>query len=419
MSSYLAVGGVSAVLRSLLTNALTNGGPGALLSGGASGITATSPDLVKTGAAEPPRLNLFMYYASLNAALRNNGLPSRDAQGRPIGSPPLALNLHYLVTAYGAGQFDPEILLAWAMKVLHDTPVVPRTVIESALDDLLNNPLTDEGKLINGCMLANQIEHIRITPETLTTEEIYRLWTAFQTHYRPTTSYQVSVVVIEDNRKYTSNLPVRARAVLVQPLQSPVVTGLTPNPVEAGSTLTVNGSNFLGDDPGGTLVSFDRAPGIAPLTVQGRTLRVALPASLRAGTRSLRVQRTVTYASSSTPHAGFSSSPVPFQVLPTITGVAPAPVQHGNAVVITLSPMVASMQQATLYIGDTAIPIDQRPVNGPATSSTLSFPVSTDIAPGVYPLRIEIDGAQSRLKVDATLGSPTYGQWLPQLEVKA
>lgn len=416
MSNYLAVGGVSAVLRSLLTSALTSGGPSSIL-GGSPGITATSPDLVPVGPDEQPRLNIFMYYASLNPALRNVGLPSRTSQGAQISNPPLALNLHYLVTAYGSNQFDPEILLAWAMKVLHDTPVVPRETIADALDDLLNNPVTPEGTLINGSMLANQIEHIRITPETLTTEEIYRLWTAFQTNYRPTTSYQVSVVVIQDTKKFTSNLPVQQRSVMVLPMQSPVIDSLTPNPIAAGGTLTVQGRNFLGDTPNSTLVSFNGAAGILPVSLQGKVLRVVLPPNLQAGTRSLRVLRTVTYPTSSTPHPGFSSSPMPFQLVPTITLVSPSPVSLGSSVTITLSPDVGSMQQAVLYVGDTAIPIEQRPVSGPATSSTLTFPIPSSVAVGTYPLRVEIDGAQSKLTLDSTMGSPTYGQWLPQLKV--
>lgn len=417
MSNYLTVGGVSAVLRWLLTNALTNGGPTTILGGGSPDITATSPDLVPVGPDEQPRINIFMYYASLNPALRNQELPSRNAQGAQIGNPPLALNLHYLVTAYGANQFDPEILLGWAMKVLHDTPVVARTTIEDALDDLLHNPVTPEGTLINGSLLANQFEHLRITPETLTTEEIYRLWTAFQTNYRPTTSYQVSVAVIQDTQSYASNLPVQRRSVMVLPMQSPVVDSLTPNPIAAGATLAIQGSNFLGDTPNSTLISFDGAAGILPSTAQGKLLRVVLPGNLQAGTRSLRVQRTVTYPTSATPHPGFSSSPIPFQLLPTITHVAPSPATVGGSVTVTLSPAVGSMQQATLYIGDMAIPIDARPVSGPPMSSTLVFPVPDTIAAGAYPLRVEIDGAQSRLAVDSNSGSATYGQLLPQLQV--
>ena len=218
MSDYLAVGGVSAVLKSLLTTALAAGGPSTIL-GAAAGITNVAPDLVSTGPDESAQINLFLYYASINPALRNLGLPSMSANGASLSNPPLAINLHYLVTAYGSNPFDAEILLGWAMQVFHSTPVVPRETIEQAL--------------------ASQAEHIRITPETLTTEEIYRLWTAFQTSYRPTTSYQVSVVVIQDTQSYASNLPVQRRSVLALPLISPLIASVTPAMIASGQTHSV------------------------------------------------------------------------------------------------------------------------------------------------------------------------------------
>src|SRR6516165_8661391 len=179
MSDYLAVGGVSAVLRYLLSTALTSNGPSSIL-GSTPGITATSPDLIPTGPNEQPRLNLFMYYVSVNRDLRNLDLPAADSQGNRLSNPPLALNLHYLISAYGSTQFDPEILLAWAMKVFHDTPNVPSQTIQQALTALLSQQQPSaEATLIAGSTLAEQFEQIKITPETLTTEEIYRLWTAF------------------------------------------------------------------------------------------------------------------------------------------------------------------------------------------------------------------------------------------------
>ena len=39
--------------------------------------------------------------------------------------------------------------------------------------------------------LADQVELMKIWPQTLTTEEISRLWTAFQAKYRPTAAYQI------------------------------------------------------------------------------------------------------------------------------------------------------------------------------------------------------------------------------------
>ena len=418
MSNYRAIGGVTAVLRYLLTNSSEY--PGSVLGGSTNPVTIKSPDLIKVGADEAPGVNIFMYYASLNPALRNLGLPSRSAQGDAISNPPLALNLHYLVTAYGTNVFDPEILLGWAMKVFHDTPVVPRGTIADALASLVKpaGPPA-EATLVNGSMLASQIEHLRITPETLTTEEIYRLWTAFQTNYRPTTSYQVCVAVIQDVNAFTANPPVQKRSVVVLPLQSPVITSLSPTPITAGGTLTIRGSNFLGDTPNSTLVSFDDATGISPVTVQGNALRVVLPGTLQAGTRSLRVLRTVTFPTSTQPHAGFSSSPTPFQLVPTITASNPAPVAQGGTLTVTISPAVGYMQQAVLYVGDIALPIDQRPSSGPPTSATLAFPIPKTIAAGIYPLRVEIDGAQSNLTLDNNPAHPTYGQYLPQVKVTA
>jgi hypothetical protein len=409
MSDYLAVGGVSAVLLSLLNTALTSGGPSSLL-GSSPGVTARSPDLIKTGADEQPQLNIFMYYASINPALRNLGLPSTNAQGSRLSNPPLGLNLHYLITAYGKNQFDTEILLGWAMQVFHETPVVPRATIQNALNTLGGG--TENG-LIAKSTLPNQVEHIRITPEALTTEEIYRLWTAFQTSYRPSTSYQVSVVVIQDSKSFVSNLRPHRRPLKALPMQIPVINAVTPSNVTAGQVLTIVGSNFLGDSPTDTLVSFDSSSGIAPDIVQGNFIRITLPASLEAGTRGVRVLRTVTFPGSTTPHPGFSSSPAIFALIPTIQGTSPFSAKIGSPFTVTLLPAVGRTQQARLYIGDNAIPIDERPTTGPASSTTLTFPIPATFPVGLFPLRVEIDGAQSQLTLDASQ------QFTPQVQVSA
>jgi hypothetical protein len=395
----------------MLNSALSSGGPASLLSTG-PGITAKSPDLITTGPDEAPQLNLFMYYASLNPSLRNEGLPSASASGGRLSNPPLALNLHYLISAYGATQYDPEILLAWAMQVFHDTPVLPRQSIQDALTGLLTNTTT-EAQLIGHSTLANQVELIRITPEALTTEEIYRLWTAFKTSYRPTTSYRISVVIIQGTQSFTSNLPVQRRTVSALPLTPPIIDNIIPVVATAGQLITITGSNFLGDSPADTLVSFDSAQGLAPAFTQGNKLQIALPSMLRAGTRLIRVQRNVTFPYSTMSRPGFSSSSAAFQLAPVIQGSSPFAATQGTTFAVRLTPNVGRTQQATLYIGDTAIPLDERPTTDPDSVDTLNFSIPANLAIGTYPVRVEIDGVQSALIPNAS------GQFTPQVKVSA
>ncbi len=421
MSDYLAVGGVSAVLKSLLTTALAQGGPSTIL-GAAAGITNVAPDLIKTGPDETAQINLFLYYASINSALRNLDQPAMRPNGVRLSNPPLAINLHYLVTAYGSNPFDAEILLAWAMQVFHATPVVSRDTMQQALADLVSvHPASPEQTLISGSTLPSQMENIRITPETLTTEEIYRLWTAFQTNYRPTTSYQVSVVVIQDTQSFASNLPVQQRSVLALPLISPLIESVAPTMAASGQTLTITGSNFLGDTAASTQVSFDGGTAVAASTVQGTCVRVAVPSTLQAGTHSVRVMRSVTFPSSTKAHSGFASSPVPFQLVPVIQLPVTPPIQakQGKPLTLTLTPVVGVLQNAVVYIGDQALPVAARPLSGPASSAQITVTVPSTVAVGTYPLRVQVDEAQSLLTLDTNSGSLTYGQWLPQVEVSA
>jgi hypothetical protein len=422
MSDYLAVGGVTAVMKALLNTGLSEGGPATVLLS-PPGITNKAPDLIVTGPDEPAQLNLFMYYSSINPALRNDGLPSMNSSGVALSNPPLAINLHYLVTAYGANPFDPEILLAFAMQVFHRTAVVPRSVIQSALAALSSGTPSNEQKLISASTLASQIEHIRITPETLTTEEIYRLWTAFQTSYRPTTSYQVSVVVIQDTQGYQSNLPVRQRSLVALPSIGPVISGVSPTMVAPGQMLTINGSNFLNGDASNTAVSFDEADPIPPAIVQGNCVRVIVPGTIEAGTCNVRVICNVTFPSSATAHSCFSSNPVPFQLIPIVMPAAAPPYKAtlGGLLTVNVAPAVGSQQTVVVYIGNQAILRPQSPVfTPPVTSTTVNVTVPLlGISTGNQALRVEVDGAQSQLTQDTTTGSPTLGQGLPQVEVSA
>jgi len=421
MSDFLAVAGVTAVLKWMLSNALTSSGLNTTFSSPAS-VSALSPDLVATGADEQPQLNLYMYYASLNASYRNASLPSRDSKGNRVSNPPLALDLHYLMSAYGKTELDPEILLAWAMQIFYENPVLSRSTVQNLLTAMASSPgATPEMQAVAKTTLGSQFELIKIAPEALSNEEISKLWMAFNTHYRPTTSYQVSVVLIEETLPFKSNLPVQSRNVLAQPMQGPTIDSVSPAIVAVGDVLTISGQDFIGDSPADTLVGFDQNPPVLPDTLQGNTIRITIPNSLLPGVRSVRVVRNVRFGTPSDPHTGFSSSPALFGLMPTITNATPVSAAVGTPLTINVTPNVGRTQQARLFIGDFAIQLDARPPAAPDSSGSLQFNIPANFPhtkpPAALPLRLQVDSVDSKLTLDQNPASPTFGQFLPQAQV--
>src|SRR5262249_55555425 len=198
-----------------------------------------------------------------------------------------------------------------------------------------------ELQLIATTTLASQLELIKITPEALSNEDIFKLWMAFQTHYRPTTSYQLSVVLIQETRPFKSNLPVQTRNIQVLPWQSPDVESLSPMILGAGELLTITGRNFVGDAATDTRVAFDDNPPVVPASVQASCIRVTVPADLQAGVRTVRVVRNIRFEVPSDPHPGFSSSPVPFRLAPTITTPPPTVATVGTTLTLSVKRAVA------------------------------------------------------------------------------
>lgn len=213
MSSPLAIAGVTAVLRDLLNNTLVDQDVSGSMGGNVT-VSALPPDrVVPPGGDEPDQLNVFLHQVSRNPGWSNVGLPSRDARGDRIANPPLALDLHYLLTAYGADSLHAEILLGYGMQVLHENPVLTRGAIRHALSaGTVNGSLLPPA--LSGAQaadLADQVELIKITPVTLSNDEMARLWSALGGHYRPTAAYLASVVLIEAAEPKRTPLPVLSR----------------------------------------------------------------------------------------------------------------------------------------------------------------------------------------------------------------
>jgi hypothetical protein len=135
MSTAFAMSAVSAVLQHFLQNTLSS----VTMFGGSVAISAKAPDLLQQdiidGKAQQNQVNLFLHQVTYNPAWRNVGLPSLGADGKtPLNNPPLALDLHYLLTAYGSDDWQAEALLGHALMMLHQFPVIAREDITIALE---------------------------------------------------------------------------------------------------------------------------------------------------------------------------------------------------------------------------------------------------------------------------------------------
>jgi hypothetical protein len=196
MSNAFAIAAVTATLYNLLKAAAQNDSE-------FQGVTVTTkpPDVARDGDSGD-QLNIFLYHTTTNSAFSN--IPMRErVKPNEKGRPPLALNLHYLITAYGNGDDDvrAHLLLGLAMLALHDYSQLTR-------DDLKNVLSTLKGMRPD---LHEQIEQVKITPQPLSLEELSKLWTTFQTQYRISAAYSVSVVVIESKDPVVTPLPVARR----------------------------------------------------------------------------------------------------------------------------------------------------------------------------------------------------------------
>jgi hypothetical protein len=407
MSNALAIAAVTAVLRDLLNNAMIDHGLSTTV-GSPVTVTALPPDRIKTGDDELPQLNIFLYHVASNAGWSNSALPSRDTQGNRTTNPPLALDLYYLLSAYGKNDFDGEILLGYAMQMLHETPVLPRTAIRTALGGVSPVPsnILPIGPL-SAADLADQLEQIKITPQLMNTEEVWKLWTALQAHYRPTAAYRISVVLIESIKPAKASLPVASRNILLLKFGQPFIDKITPQLVPGGTPITIIGRNFSTSQ---AKLSFGVSPLVDPTTLTDSSIVAMPPDGLLAGVNTVQVVQQLAFGTPADPHDGFESNVAPFVLVPQITTPQPLTVQRGKTLTLAINPPVGRAQRASLVLGERLISIPARPANGPAISATLDFPIPVDFPTGDFTIRVQIDGAQSFLEIDQNPGSPTFRQ---------
>lgn len=397
MSNSLAIAAVTAALRNLLDRGVRNEG--------AAEVTTLPLDKAKSFGDSnfDGRLNLFLYHTQPNSGWRNLELPRQVKPGE-TGSPPLGLDLYYLITAYERTDGDVSVLahrlLGAGMRTLHDHPLLGADEIEAALA---------------GSGLPRQIERLRITPQPMSVEELSKLWVIFQTEYRITAAYQVSVVLIESTRSVTAPLPVLRRG--AEDRGPTAVAASVPTLLAAWPEVEPPGlrlSTLLGDD---VVITGERLPTenfAARFTPASLAAPIELGTPLAGGSATEFRFHLPSVAESAAVQAawapGFYSltlvitrpglpswttNAVPFMLAPAIAlGGLAFPAGTVN-LGLTCSPRLRDGQQVFLLFGDRQV--SPASLVNPADSTqptALTFQVP-NVPSGRYVVRLRVDGVDS------------------------
>jgi hypothetical protein len=409
MSNPMAIAAVTSTLQFWISNLLND--PTAPL--GSVTVTAKAPDLAEASQGKGDNsdliVNLFLHQVTPNAAWRNIGLPTLSKDGKTrLTNQPLALDLHYLLTAYGSKDTEAEALLGYSVLMLHETPILSRSQIRTALLGLPNtNPYQN---VLKNSGLADQFEMIKITPATLGREEMAWLWTALKADYRPTFPFQVSVVLIEPEAPVAFPLPVLSRSVTVEPGVAPrlfqISSAGTPSIPAPGVPVTVDGDALNAINQ----ISLVNAhlgvqyPPFAPTSATNSSITFTVPAgppNLPAGFYEMSGQ-----IADGANVVQLSTNSLLIPIAPIILLVpAPTAVNNPKGTLITLhcAPQVLTNQKVELIMDGISVPAETIT----ATTSVVSFQFPL-LAPGPYLARLSVDGIASPVQVNWNSNPPSF-----------
>ncbi len=408
MSNHLAAATVTAALRHKLQAVLD-----AEVSALTARVTTLRPNAPATD-LPAPGINVFLFQATPNAALRNADLPTRRGDGQLITRPAAAVDLHYLLSFYGDdARLEPQVLLGCAIRALHAEPVLTRDEIQTTV----TLPMFD---FVADSDLASSIDLVRFTPTGLSLEEMSKLWSVFlQSPYVLSIAYQAGVVLIDRDLPVRAPLPVRVPAnVYAIQSRSPAITQVLSQsaaaapivagqPILPGYLLVLAGHQLMGT------VTVVRIDGVdAPATaITDEQITVPLPVGLRAGAHGVQVVQQLAMGTPAVPHTVVQSNVAGFALQPTVTATTVA-----GKLSLTVAPNVGKRQRVRLLLNQLAAPpgtaartyafdAPSRDLPGaPDETATITVPIPGVVADS-YLVRVQVDGAESPLGFDAGTGA--------------
>ncbi len=434
MSNYLAIATATATLQRIIQQAIQADVDG-------SRVTTVRPDGAGGGIPETG-VNVYLYHIKRNPALTNQDTPNFQRRGDMVKRRQAAIDLFYVISCYGNdAELEPQRLLGSVARVLEDQLVFTPAMIRETINDPTFYYLEESD-------LADQVEQIRTEFVSVSTDELSKIWSVFfQTPHALSVVYKITVILIESDVPAQSALPVRDRRLIGGPFpRQPMVEqvlNMTGKfmPILANSTLRIRGKFLSSSLTQVRLNQVEVTPQVINDTELILPLRLVPNTHLRAGVQSLQVihpqvpplpsppspngrrrspgRRTATRASD--PVQKVESNVAPFVLRPTLLGCELRNMQgteedhrSGEAIAsinLTISPgqRVVLMLNERSTNNPLAYLFNSNPIR--RNTQTPVIPIS-NVKPGEYFIRIQIDGAESLLDIDLDPQSPTFEQYI-------
>ncbi|WP_406350623.1 Pvc16 family protein [Streptomyces sp. NBC_00658] len=188
-----------------------------------------------------PTITVFLYQVTPNTSQRNNDLATRAPDGTLLKRPAAALDLNFVISAYGEEtDLVGQRLIGTVVRTLHEIPILPQDIIEQA----------GERPYLADSDLAEAAQRVRFVPTVMDIDETSKLWGMLnQTPYALSVTYQAALVLIEGRETPVPAKPVERSTVRVLPFGAPGAP-VPPSPAGDGA----------GQSPGKALAVPDTKP---------------------------------------------------------------------------------------------------------------------------------------------------------------
>ncbi|MGK7928026.1 MAG: DUF4255 domain-containing protein [Spirulina sp.] len=431
MSNHLAIATVTATLQRLLQLSLRGDVEGAR-------VTTVRPDAI--GMATPDTgVNLYLYHVPMNYVWGNSmESQRRNRKGTAASKVRTALDMHYMISCYGNdAELEPQRLLGSVVRTLADHANITKAMIADTLAD------SNLGYLVEST-LTNQVEQVSLKPLDLTIEDLSKVWSVFfQTPYNLSMAYEASVVMIEGETVGSKALPLGDRfgGIGTFANQPTVVDVIHQDgrfvPIERDSTIVIRGKNLQEENVWVRIGETE----VRAENVEKNNIVLSLSSfpqeQLKPGIQQLQVIHRFAFRPEvSHPNnnarennirdpiekfRNVESNIMPLVLRPTIVNISLDDLVDSSAqfrrgiVTIESNLNIKPTQKVILALNESSTE-DPKAYLFEATSferetNIVSFPIQ-EVKAGEYLIRLQVDGAESKLERDGDPDSPTFGLFI-------